>query len=94
MTCKMKCKFKGDDPEATMKKIIEEAKRQNFIFKGDINKGTLEYEGVVTAKANYVRSGKNLTIEVTKKPFFVSCERIIDEINKLLAKDLSCKETK
>lgn len=92
MACKMKCTLKGDNPEETTKEIMQKAKQQGFIFRGDTNKGTFEYEGVISAKGKYSRSGKSFTVEVTKKPFFISCNRIVEEMNKILSAYLSCKE--
>jgi hypothetical protein len=91
-TCKLKCKLKGDDPKKTTEEIIQKAKEQGFVFRGGTTKGDFTYEGVITAQGTYSRSGKTLTIEVTKKPFFVSCSRIVNELNKILAEYLSCKE--
>ena len=93
MTCKMQCTLKGDNPGEMMRKLMKEAKDHGFVFDGNTRQGTFEYKGIITAKAAYERSGKNLAIEVKKKPFFISCKRIVGEVNKLLAKDLSCKET-
>ncbi|MBU7048398.1 MAG: hypothetical protein HXS54_18355 [Theionarchaea archaeon] len=68
------------------------AKSQGFTFHGDTTKGVFEYKGKVTAKGEYTRSGKNLTITVTKYPFFVTCGMIVSEINKILVKYLTCKK--
>lgn len=92
MACKMKCNLKGKDPEETTKELIEMAEKQGFTFHGDTRKGTFEYKGQVTAKGEYTRSGKKLTITVTKRPFFVPCSMIVSEINKRLAEYVSCEK--
>lgn len=94
MACKMKCNLKGDDPKETMKKLMEMAESQGFTFHGGTTKGTFEYKGKVTAKGEYRRRGKNVTITATKYPFFISCGMIISEINKRLSGYLSCEKAK
>lgn len=92
MACKMKCKLKGDDPKKTVDKLMEMARDQGLTFDGSTTKGTFEYKGKITAKGEYKRSGKTLTITVTKHPFFIPCSMIVSEMNKMLTNYLSCKQ--
>ena len=94
MGCKLECSLKGKDPEKMTEELMKMAKSQGFTFRGDTTRGTFEYKGKVTAKGEYKRSGKNLIITVTKYPFFVTCGMIVSEINKILAKYLSCEKMK
>jgi hypothetical protein len=92
MACKLKCTLKGKNPEKAAKDLMEMGAAQGFIFKGDTKKGTFEYKGIVTAKGEYSRSGKNFTITVTKHPFFVTCGMIVSEANKRLSQYVSCEQ--
>lgn len=92
MVCKMKCNLKGKNPEETTKELMEMAENKGFAFHGDTNKGTFEYKGKVKAKGEYKRSGKKLTITVTKHPFFIPCSMIVTELNKMLSEYLTCEK--
>jgi len=92
MACKMTCRLKGDDPKETIKRLIDMAEDLGFIFKGGTTKGTFEYKGKVKAKGEYKRSKKNITITVTKYPFFVTCGMIVSELNKRLSDYVSCEK--
>jgi hypothetical protein len=92
MACKMTCRLKGDDPKDTIKKLIDMAEDLGFTFKGGTTKGTFEYKGKVTAKGEYKRSKKNITITVTKYPFFITCGMIVSELNKRLSDYVSCEK--
>lgn len=65
---------------------------QGFTFEGDTKKGTFKYKGIVTAKGEYKRSGKNFIITVTKHPFFVTCGMIVSEVNKRLSSYVTCEK--
>ncbi len=90
-TCRMKCSLSGDDPEKTIKKLMDEAKDYGFTFHGDTTSGTFEYSKY-SVEGEYKRSGKTLSITVKKYPFFATCSMIVKGINDQLGKYLSCKK--
>ena len=91
MACKMTCLLKGDSPKETMESLIKMAESQGFAFKGTTTKGTFEYTKTLKAKGEYHRTGKTVTLKVTKYPFFVTCGMMISELNKRLGSYLSCE---
>ncbi len=78
--CQFSIPFSGDS-ETLIKRVKQETERAGGAFSGDSQSGNF---GVKTAlgsiEGNYQIAGQEISIAITDKPFFISCERIQKEL--------------
>lgn len=81
--CNFTLPFQGSAEELVerARQGIEEAGGH---FEGNTSNGSFEITSPVTIKGQYEIKGQEISITITKKPFFVSCNRIESEMKKLI----------
>lgn len=87
----MACKFTIDYTRSKTEMIrnLETAiLNQHGLFQGDENNGEFSFSTMgFTFRGNYVIEGDLVAVEITNKPFLVSCAKIESEIKKYMESD-------
>jgi hypothetical protein len=78
--CQFSISFSGD-PETLIQRVRQEIERARGTFSGDSTQGNFGVKtGLGSIEGNYQIAGQAISITITDKPFFISCERIEKEL--------------
>ncbi len=78
--CQFKIPFSGD-PETLIRRVKQETEKAGGNFSGDSTQGNLGIKTPLgSIEGNYQVAGQEISIAITDKPFFISCDRIEKEL--------------
>lgn len=78
--CQFSIPFSGD-PETLIKRVQQEIEKARGAFNGDSMQGNFEVKTPLgSIEGDYRIAGQEISIAITDKPFFISCERIEKEL--------------
>ncbi len=83
--CQFNIPFSGD-AESLIKRARQELSKAGGAFNGDTGQGSFRVKTALgSIEGNYVIAGQLISISITDKPFFISCERIEKELTGVMS---------
>lgn len=83
--CQFNIQFSGD-AESLIRRARQELSKAGGAFNGDSTQGNFEVKTPLgSIEGSYVMAGQEISINITDKPFFISCKRIQKELTGVMS---------